>query len=70
MGRTREDSFVVILLCFVKFSMEEFEYEMVEEKKLGKKKKRNVKIKTNKRFMRSKILGDTGTENLSKHEER
>lgn len=69
MGRTREDSSVVILLCFVKFSMEEFEYVMAEEKKLGKK-KRNVKIKTNKRFMRSKILGDTGTENLSKHGQR
>lgn len=39
MGRTREDSSVVILLCFVKFSMEEFEYVMAEEKKLGKKKK-------------------------------
>jgi len=60
---------LLFLLCFVKFIMEEFEYVIVEEKNLGKqekKKKRNVKIKTNKRFMRSKILGDTGTENLGK----
>lgn len=43
MGRTREDSSFIVLLCFVKFSMKEYEYVIMEEKKLGKKK---VRIKT------------------------